>query len=108
MPVISPKVSSDLVKSGETTPMATMASYLLFFKAVKTFIDSPVNDVICLIVEKAIPGEIDDILIEKAKNILRNVLPKVLLSMSLINEIESTTDPVIKEKKLNIILLMVK
>lgn len=70
-------------------------------EALKTFIDSPVNDVVCLIVEKAIPGEIDDVLIEKTKNILRDVLPKVLLNMSLINEIESTTDPAIKEKKLN-------
>lgn len=58
-------------------------------------------DAILEFVKKAIPGTMDDVLINKIHQALHNTLPKLALSTTLLNEIENIEDPVLKAAKLN-------
>ncbi|MFA6085562.1 hypothetical protein [Mucilaginibacter sp.] len=52
---------------------------------IKQFVDSPLADILTAI----IPGEIDD----KLKEVLRNGIPTILISLKLADECDRSTDP---------------
>lgn len=66
-------------------------------QAVKVVMDSPVPDVLTSI----IPGDVDD----KAKNVIREWIPKVLLQLNMVEAIVNIEDP---NEQLNAILAKIK
>lgn len=74
-------------------------------EGVKTVINSPVTDVVITIVKKAIPGEKDNVLIDKVLSFVREKLPKILLQLRLIDSIANVEDT---EEQLKLILNEIK
>lgn len=62
-------------------------------EAIKSFIDSPVDDIVGGIIAQVIPGSVDDLIIQKIKSTLHEYLPKVLLNLHILQEIDKLTDP---------------
>lgn len=62
-------------------------------EGVKDVIDSPVADVVLAITKKAIPGEKDDVLIDKVLTFVKNKLPMLLLELKMVNSIAGIEDP---------------
>ena len=61
-------------------------------EGIKKVMDSPVDDIILAIVEGAIPGDADDILINKIKSVVEIWLPKILLELKMIESIANIED----------------
>ena len=61
-------------------------------QAIKSFVDSPIDDLILDIVKKAIPGTADDALIDKAIVTLKTWLPIWLRRLELIENISKIKD----------------
>ncbi len=61
-------------------------------QGIKNVMDSPVDDVILTIIETAIPGEADDILIEKIKNVVKEWIPKILMDLKMVESIANIQD----------------
>lgn len=70
-------------------------------EALKSVMDSPVDDVILAIVKMAIPGDADDKVIDKVKYVVENWVPKVLLELKIVHSIADMTD---KNQQLQAIL----
>lgn len=66
--------------------------------AVKAVVDTPVDDVIAEILKKAIPGEVDDIIINNAIVTLNKKLPVIINELVIIDSLLSVTDPTEKAK----------
>lgn len=62
-------------------------------EAIKSVVDSPVDDIILGIVKLAIPGDADDKLIDKVKETVERWLPKILLELRLVDSIANIEDP---------------
>ena len=63
------------------------------FQAIKAVMDSPVDDIIATIIKNAIPGNADDILIDKITATLKEWLPKILLELNTAESIAIIEDP---------------
>lgn len=74
-------------------------------EAIKTFNESPAADLIEYIIETAIPGPADDVIIKQARNIARTKLPFVLIELKIIKSITDLTDD---NEKLKAILAELK
>jgi hypothetical protein len=74
-------------------------------EGIKVVMDSPVDDVIAAVVKAAIPGDADDILIDKITAIVKEWLPKVLLELKVIEGISDIKD---QNEQLNAILAQFK
>ena len=74
-------------------------------EGLKAVMDSPVDDIVLSIAENAIAGQADDILIEKAKNVIKEWLPKILLDLKLIQSVGEISEP---EAQLKAILAQLK
>jgi len=61
-------------------------------EAIKSVMDTPVDDVIAEILKRAIPGTADDILIDKVKSVVEKWLPKILLELRLVESISGIED----------------
>lgn len=61
-------------------------------EGIKTFIDSPVDDVLLSVIKAAIPGTADDILIDKINAVVKEYLPKVLLDLKMVESIANIQD----------------
>lgn len=61
-------------------------------EAIKAFNESKSTDFIAFVVTSAIPGDADDILIKKARAVVREWLPKILLDLKLIQSIADLTN----------------
>lgn len=59
--------------------------------AIKKVMDSPVDDVILSILNMAIPGDADDKLVAKAKVVLEEWIPKILLELKIVEGISNIT-----------------
>lgn len=72
--------------------------------AIKSIVENPVTgsviEAILDFVKNAIPGKVDDKVIDYLFVKLREVLPKLLLNLTIINEINQITDPTEKAAKL--------
>ena len=73
--------------------------------AVKTVVDSPVDDIIAEIAKKSISGTADDTAIDKAMTIIKEKLPSIIIKLNLIDAALSVSDPY---EKANAILAQVK
>ena len=61
-------------------------------EAIKSVMDTPVDDVVAEILKRAIPGTADDILIDKVKSVVEKWLPKILLELRLVESISGIED----------------
>lgn len=81
---------------------------VIITNGVKYLVDNPVSgsifDAVLEFVKKSIPGPLDDVLINKIHQALHNALPKLALNLTILNELESIDDPVLKAEKLNEVL----
>lgn len=81
---------------------------VVIVNGVKDLVTNPtagsVFDAILEFVKKSIPGTLDDVLIDKIHLALHNTLPKLALNLTILNEIDSIEDPVLKAAKLNEVL----
>jgi hypothetical protein len=62
-------------------------------EAIKSVVDSPVDDIVLGIIKLAIPGTTDDKLIDKVKETVEKWLPKILLELRLVDSISTIEDP---------------
>jgi hypothetical protein len=78
---------------------------VIIVNGVKDLVTNPVPgsifDAVLEFVKQAIPGKMDDALIDKIHQALHNSLPKLALNLTILNEIETINDPVLKAEKLN-------
>lgn len=74
----------------ETKRMVPIAINVV--EGLKKVMDSPADDVILTIVKGAIPGNADDILIDKVHSVVKEWLPKVLLELYKVDTIAQLTD----------------
>lgn len=74
-------------------------------EAIKKVMDSPVDDVILEIIRLAIPGDADDKMIAKVKDIVEKWLPEILLRLKLADSIAGIED---KNEQLKAILEQLK
>lgn len=74
-------------------------------EAIKKVMDSPVDDVILEIIRLAIPGDADDKMIAKVKEIVEKWLPEVMLRLKLVESIAGIED---KNEQLKAILAQLK
>lgn len=56
-------------------------------QAVKSVVESPVDDVLTFIIKQAISGNADDVLIDKVNAVLKEWLPKIVLELKLVESI---------------------
>lgn len=77
--------------SKETKRLAPIA--IAIVQAVKSVMDSPVDDIILAIIKKSIPGNADDILIDKITATIKEWLPKILVKLSMAEAIAAIEDP---------------
>lgn len=84
----------------KTLPLAT-----IIVNGAKDLVTNPVSgsifDAILEFVKNAIPGTLDDVLIDKIHAALHHALPRLALTTTILNEIESIEDPELKAAKLN-------
>ena len=62
-------------------------------QAIKNVMDSPVDDILVYVAKQAIPGNADDVLIDKVNSVIMEWIPKILLDLNLANAISSIEDP---------------
>ena len=62
-------------------------------EAIKSVMDSPVDDIVAEIVKRVIPGIKDDIIIDKAREVIQKWVPKILLELKLVDSIANIEDP---------------
>lgn len=74
-------------------------------EAIKNVMDGPVDDILAEIIKAAIPGNADNILIDRARAVLAEYIPKVLFELKLIDSIANIDDP---NEQLKAILLQLK
>lgn len=74
-------------------------------EAIKKVMDSPVDDVILEIIRLAIPGDADDKMIDKVKDLVEKWLPEILLRLKLADSIAGIED---KNEQLKAILGQLK
>lgn len=81
---------------------------VIIVNGVKDLVTNPTSgsifDAILEFVKKSIPGTLDDVLIDKIHVALHNTLPKLALSVTVLNEIEKIENPELKAAKLNELL----
>lgn len=78
-------------KAGEETRKLVPVA-INVVQGLKSVMDSPVDDVILSIVKAAIPGDADDILIDKITSVVKEYLPKVLLDLKIVDAIANIED----------------
>jgi len=61
-------------------------------QGIKSVMDSPVDDVLLAILKTAIPGDADDILIDKIKKVVETWVPKILLELRMVESIANIED----------------
>lgn len=61
-------------------------------QGLKSVMDSPVDDILLSIIKAAIPGDADDILIDRITVVVREYLPKVLLDLKMVESIANIED----------------
>jgi len=61
--------------------------------AIKTVMESPVDNVLVAIIEAAVPNKAEAALVEKINATVKQWLPKVLTELTMINAIANITDP---------------
>lgn len=61
-------------------------------EGIKNFNDSTSADFIEFIVTTAIPGDADNVIVQKGRKFIREVFPKILLELKIINSIADLTD----------------
>lgn len=59
---------------------------------IKGIIDSPVDDILAQIIKAAIPGDADDVLIDKVHAVVKEWVPKILMELNSINTIAGIED----------------
>lgn len=74
-------------------------------QGIKKVVDSPVDDIVFNILRSAIPGEADDIIINKVKSVIEKWVPKLLKELIIIDSIANIEDP---NEQLKIILAQFK
>ncbi len=74
-------------------------------QGLKIAMDSPVDDVVLFIIKQAIPGDADDILINKITAVVKKWIPKILMELQLIESIANIQD---ENEKLKAILAQFK
>ena len=74
-------------------------------EAIKSVMDTPVDDVILEILKRAIPGTADDVLIDKVKSVVEKWLPKILLELRLVDSVANIED---QNEQLKAILAQLK
>lgn len=74
-------------------------------QAIKKVMDSPVDDVILEIIRLSIPGDADDKMIAKVKDLVEKWLPEILLRLKLVESIADIED---KNEQLRAILEQLK
>lgn len=62
-------------------------------EAIKSVMDTPVDDILAEILKRAIPGNADDVLIDKIRLVVEKWLPKILLELKLVDSISLIEDP---------------
>lgn len=62
-------------------------------EAIKSVMDTPVDDILAEILKRVIPGNADDVLIDKIRSVVEKWLPKILLELKLVDSISSIEDP---------------
>jgi len=67
-------------------------------QAIKKIMDSPVDDVIKYICKFVIPGDADDKLYQKLKDILEEWIPKILLQLNMVESINNIEDTKLYQK----------
>jgi hypothetical protein len=84
----------------KTLPLA-----VIIVNGAKDLVTNPTSgsifDAILEFVKKAVPNPLADALIDKIHQALHNTLPKLALNLTILNEIDSIEDPVLKAAKLN-------
>jgi hypothetical protein len=71
-------------KTRELIPVA-----IKIVEGVKKAVDSPVDDIILSIITTAIPGDADDKLVKKVKTVVEHWIPKLLIELQLIEDINN-------------------
>ena len=61
-------------------------------QGVKNVMDGPVDDVILTIVKAAIPGDADDVLIDKVHKTVETWIPKILLELNMVKAVADIED----------------
>lgn len=61
-------------------------------EGIKAVMDSPVDDIILFVIKRAIPGNADDILIDKIQSVVKEWLPKILLELKKVDSIAGIED----------------
>lgn len=69
-------------KTKELIPVA-----IKVVQGIKDVMDSPVDDIVASVVKAAIPGNADDVLIDKIQGTVKEWLPKILLELTLVEGI---------------------
>lgn len=81
---------------------------VIITNGVKDLVENPTSgsifDAVLEFVKKSIPGELDDVIIDKIHAALHYCLPKLALNLTILKEIEAIPDPVLKAAKLNEVL----
>ena len=68
--------------------------------AVKSFVDSPADDLIAEVIKSLIPGKADDVIIDKVKSIIVMSLPILICKLEIVHDIADTTSPTEKATKI--------
>lgn len=76
----------------ETTRQVTPVA-ISIIQGIKNVMDTPVDDILLSIIEQAIPGDADNILIEKIKRVVEEWIPKILFDLNIANAIANIEDP---------------
>lgn len=74
-------------------------------EAIKKVMDSPVDDVILEIIRLSVPGDADDKMIEKVKDLVEKWLPVILLKLKMVDSISGIEN---KNEQLKAILEQLK
>lgn len=80
----------------EVTPVAIKIT-----EKVGTFVDGPVDDFLLGIIKAAIPGQVDDVIIDKYLAVVKDLIPKVLIQLHMVQDLAGVTD---KDEQIKIIL----
>lgn len=61
-------------------------------EGIKSVMDSPVDDILATIIKNAIPGDADDILIDKITKVVKEWIPKVLIELKMVESVAGIDD----------------
>ena len=75
----------------ETKTLAPVAISVV--QAIKNVMDGPIDDILLYVLKQAIPGNADDVLIDKINSTIKEWLPKILTDLNIANSIANIEDP---------------